>query len=194
MKYSLSEITDIIKDRRTIYPEFFSERKVHKEMVEKLLNNAIWAPTHGMTQPWRFTVFMNEGLHQLSDTLSSIYQAKHTGDAFNEMKYNKLKQRPLKASAVIALVVEFDTRGKITELDETLAVACAVQNMMLTATAYGLGAFWATPGIIKTQEINEFLKIENGKCLGFLYLGYPANEWPKSQRKPIEYITKWIEQ
>ena len=111
MKYSLSEITDIIKDRRTIYPEFFSERKVHKEMVEKLLNNAIWAPTHGMTQPWRFTVFMNEGLHQLSDTLSSIYQAKHTGDAFNEMKYNKLKQRPLKASAVIALVVEFDTKG-----------------------------------------------------------------------------------
>jgi nitroreductase len=194
MKYSLSEITDIIKDRRTIYPEFFSERKVHKEMVEKLLNNAIWAPTHGMTQPWRFTVFMNEGLQLLSNVLSGIYQAKYTGDAFNEMKYNKLKQRPLKASAVIAIVVEYDAKGKITELDDTLAVGCAVQNMMLTATAYGLGAFWATPGIIKEQEINEFLNIENGKCLGFLYLGYPAGEWPKSQRKPIEYITKWIEQ
>lgn len=194
MKYSLSEITDIIKDRRTIYPEFFSERKVHKEMVEKLLNNAIWAPTHGMTQPWRFTVFMNEGLQLLSNVLSSIYQAKYTGDAFNEMKYNKLKQRPLKASVVIAIVVEYDAKGKITEIDDTLAVACAVQNMMLTATAYGLGAFWATPGIIKEQEINEFLNIENGKCLGFLYLGYPATEWPKSQRKPIEYITKWIEQ
>jgi nitroreductase len=194
MKYSLSEITDIIKDRRTIYPEFFSERKVHKEMVEKLINNAIWAPTHGMTQPWRFTVFMNEGLQLLSNVLSAIYQAKYTGDAFNEMKYNKLKQRPLKASAVIAIVVEYDAKGKITELDDTLAVGCAVQNMMLTATAYGLGAFWATPAIIKEQEINEFLNIENGKCLGFLYLGYPAGEWPKSQRKPIEYITKWIEQ
>jgi nitroreductase len=194
MKYSLSEITDIIKDRRTIYPEFFSERKVHKEMVEKLINNAIWAPTHGMTQPWRFTVFMNEGLQLLSNVLSAIYQAKYTGDAFNEMKYNKLKQRPLKASAVIAIVVEYDAKGKITELDDTLAVGCALQNMMLTATAYGLGAFWATPGIIKEQEINEFLNIENGKCLGFLYLGYPAGEWPKSQRKPIEYITKWIEQ
>jgi nitroreductase len=194
MKYSLSEITDIIKDRRTIYPEFFSERKVHKEMVEKLINNAIWAPTHGMTQPWRFTVFMNEGLQLLSNVLSAIYQAKYTGDAFNEMKYNKLKQRPLKASAVIAIVVEYDAKGKITELDDTLAVGCAVQNMMLTATAYGLGAFWATPAIIKEQEINEFLKIENGKCLGFLYLGYPTGEWPKSQRKPIEYITKWIEQ
>ena len=194
MKYSLSEITDIIKDRRTIYPEFFSERKVHKEMVEKLLNNAIWAPTHGMTQPWRFTVFINEGLQLLSNVLSGIYQAKYTGDAFNEMKYKKLKERPLKASAVIAIVVEYDAKGKITELDDTLAVACAVQNMMLTATAYGLGAFWATPGIINTPEINEFLTIENGKCLGLLYLGYPATEWPKSQRKPIEYITKWIEQ
>ena len=37
MKYNLSEITDVIKNRRTIYPTFFSSRKVHKEIVEKIL-------------------------------------------------------------------------------------------------------------------------------------------------------------
>jgi nitroreductase len=41
--------------------------------------------------------------------------------------------------------------------------------------------------------MNEFLKLESQeKCLGIIYLGYPAIEWPKGQRRPIEYFTEWI--
>ena len=61
MKYNLSEITDLIRNRRTIYPEQFSDRKVHKEQIELILRNSQWAPTHGNTQPWRFVVFTEEG-------------------------------------------------------------------------------------------------------------------------------------
>ena len=46
MKYNLSEVTELIKNRRTIYPEQYSSRKVQKDQIEILLNNAIWAPTH----------------------------------------------------------------------------------------------------------------------------------------------------
>ena len=69
MKYNLSEVRDLIKDRRTIYPIQFSERKVHKEIIEELLNSAIWAPTHGMSQSWRFRVYREEGLQKLTDLL-----------------------------------------------------------------------------------------------------------------------------
>ena len=34
---------------------------------------------------------------------------------------------------------------------------------------------------------------DQDKCLGFFYIGYPEVEWPKGQRKPIEYVTEWIE-
>ena len=74
MKYNLSEITEIIKNRRTIYPQFYSSRKVHKEIIEHLLQNSTWAPTHGMTQPWRFKVFTEESRKILSDTLSMLYK------------------------------------------------------------------------------------------------------------------------
>ena len=77
-------------------------------------------------------------------------------------------------------------------MEEVEAVACAIQNMHLTATAYGIGGFWSTPKIIYSSEMNEFLKIApSDKCLGIFYLGYPANEWPRGQRKPIEYLTEW---
>ncbi|MGV6861611.1 MAG: nitroreductase family protein [Putridiphycobacter sp.] len=196
MRYNLSEVTEIIKDRRTIYPEFYSDRKIHKEHIEKILNNAIWAPTHGLTQPWQFKVFMNDGLKKLSDFLSSKYKAV-AGDDFKEMKYNKLKNRPLMAGAVIAVSLKRDPKEKINEIEEIEAVACAIQNMHLTCTAWGLGAFWASPGLIYKPFMNEFLGIgEKDKCLALFYIGYPKDdyEWPKGQRKPIEYFTEWVDE
>jgi nitroreductase len=194
MKYNLSEITEVIRNRRSITPEQFNARKIHREQIELLLNNATWAPSHGMTQPWRFKVFMEDGLVKLSTFLPELYKMKTPEESFNNGKFTKMKERPLKASAVVAVCMERDPSGKIAEIEEVEAVACAVQNLTLTATAYGFGAFWATPKLIYTKEMNAFLGIgEQDKCLGLIYLGYTDNDWPKSHRKPLEYVTEWIE-
>lgn len=194
MRYNLSEITDIIKDRRTIYPEQYSERKVHREQIEKILQNAIWAPTHGKTQPWRFKVFLDNGKTKLSDFMAHWYLNNVPQEQFNEKKLTNLRERPLQSSVVIAICMERQPEERISELDEILAVGCAVQNMHLTCTAYGLGAFWATPALIGTPELKNFLGLgEKDKCLGLFYIGYPAIEWPKAHRKPIEYVTEWIQ-
>lgn len=196
MKYNLSEITAIIKDRRSIVPELFSDRKVHREQIETILNNAIWAPTHGLTQPWTFTVFMDEGLQKLSLFLEETYKKITPPENFSEIKLNKLRTRPLMAGAIIAVSLKRDVKSKISELEEVEAVACAIQNMYLTCTAWGLGAFWSTPALIYRQEMNEFLELNSDdKCLALFYIGYPKPdiEWPKSHRRPIEYFTKWVE-
>ncbi len=194
MKYSISEITDIIQDRRTIYPEQYSDRKIHKEIIEKMLNNAIWAPTHGVTQPWRFRVYQGESLTALSNFIGETY-TQFSGENFDPGIFAKVTSRPLLSSAVIVVTMSRDKREKILEIEEVEAVACAIQNMHLTATAYGIGAFWSTPKYIYTDLVKEFFELEEkDKCVGIFYLGYPKPElsWPKSQRKPIEYVTKWL--
>jgi nitroreductase len=195
MKYNLSEITDLIKNRRTIYPEQYSDRKIHKEQIEVLLNNAIWAPSHGLTQPWAFKVFMEEGREKLGAFLSETYKKLTPVDAFGELKFNRLKNRPLMAGAVIVVSLNRDPKSPINEMEEIEAIACGIQNMHLTSTAWGLGAFWATPGVIYTPEMNEFLGLKaEDKCLGLFFIGYPKVdfEWPKGHRKPIEYFTEWV--
>ena len=192
MKYNLSEITEIIKNRRTIYPQFYSSRKVHKEIIEHLLQNSTWAPTHGMTQPWRFKVFTEESRKILSDTLSMLYKELTPTENFREDKFIKMQARPFQASAAIVAYMKRGDNPKIPEIEEISSVACAIQNLCLTATAYGIGSFWSTPKIIYTKEMNDFLKIsDEDKCMGIIYLGYPNDEWPKGQRKPIEYLTEW---
>jgi len=192
MKYNLSEITDLIRNRRTIYPEQYSDRQIQREQVEHILNNAIWAPTHGNTQPWRFVVFMEEGRQQLADFLGQTYLDTVPKDKQNDQKLAKMITRPIKASVAVAVVMKRDTTGRIKELEEIEAVSCAIQNMHLTCTAYGIGGFWATPGLIERPEMNAFLGIEaEDKCLGIFYMGYPQEAWPKGQRKPLEYLTEW---
>lgn len=195
MKYNLSEISSVIRDRRTIYPEQFSDRKVHKEIIEQILNNAIWAPNHGMTQPWRFKVFTGTSIERLAEFQAKHYKEKTTEENYDQGKYDKLLNRPRLAQVIIAICVERQESEKIPEIEEIEAVACAVQNMYLTCTAYGLGAYWGSGGATYSEELKIFLGIKKkDRCLGFLYLGYPSIEWPKSHRKPIEYVTEWIEE
>ena len=195
MRFNLSEVTELIRERRTIFPEQFSDRKVHREQIELIINNAQWAPTHGNTQPWRFKVFMEEGREKLSDFLAKTYLEITPKENQKDKSLAKLIKRPTQASAVIAVSMKRQEEEKIIELEEIEAVACAIQNMYLTATAYGLGSFWSTPKLIYTPEMNEFLDLgEKDKCLALFYIGYPAIEWPKSHRKPLEYTTEWITQ
>lgn len=193
MRFNLSEINELIRERRTIYPEQFSSRKVHKEQIEVVLNNGQWAPTHGNTQPWRFKVFMGEDHRQeLSQILGKIYQEVIPEPLQDDLKLAKLMRRPMITSAVIAVSMERQPEETILEIEEIEAVACAIQNMHLTCTAYGLGAFWSTPKIIYSQQMNAYLGLgEKDKCLGLFYIGYPEIEWPKAHRRPLDYTTEW---
>jgi len=103
MRFNLSEINELIKNRRTIYPEQFSTRKVQKDQIELLLTNAQWAPTHGNTQPWRFHVFTDGGLQKLSTFLGETYLKLTPKEQQNDAKLAKMLRRPLIYSAVIVL-------------------------------------------------------------------------------------------
>lgn len=194
MKYNLSEITEIIRNRRSIAPEKYSGRKVHREQIELMLSNAIWAPTHGMTQPWRFKVYLDEGVQQVGEFIPNLYRQITPTEKFSQAKFDRMAMRLSKTSAVVVVCMERDPTGKIDETEEIEAVACAVQNMMLTATAYGLGTFWSTPKLLNHPDSLRFFQLNPGdRCLGLVYVGYPEAEWPAQHRKPLEYVTTWVE-
>ena len=195
MRFDLSEVNGVIRDRRTIFPEDFTDRKVHKEIIQTILTNAIWAPTHGKTQPWRFQVFTGDALKRLGKVQSELYKATTPAEKFRQGKFDKLANRPSLASVVIAVSMKRTPDTKIPELEEIEAVACAMQNMFLTCTAYGLGSFWSSGNVTYRDEMRDWLELdEDDKVLGFVYIGYTNKEWPKGHRRPLEYVTEWIDE
>ena len=193
---SLIQVTDWIRCRRTIKPvDMDSERPLDRALVNHLLENACWAPTHGMTEPWRFLVYTKETRQGLAAALQDLYAATTPEENYRPDKFAKLGTQPLLAPVVIAICMARDITGKIAEIEEVEAVACAVQNLHLSASAIGLGGFWSTPPILETEAANDALHLKaNERCLGLFYLGWPKAglAWPKSARFPLESNVTWM--
>lgn len=83
----------------------------------------------------------------------------------------------------------------IPEIEDIEAVACAVQNIYLSVTAYGLGGYWTTGGITYKEEAKAFFGLgEADKLLGFFYIGQVAIPSTGGSRQPIEQKINWINQ
>ena len=184
---------ELVRSRRSTFPDqFVAGRKVDDEIIEQILVNATWAPNHGQQQPWQFTVFCGKGLQQLANFQSELYK-ELAGDSFKEITYHKLQQKPLKASHVIAIGMKRTLTKNIPETEDIAAVACAVQNMYLSVTAYGLGGYWTTGGITYKPEAKDFFGLgEQDRLLGFFYIGHIALPSTGANRAPMDEKVKWI--
>lgn len=194
--FNTNEISKLIKSRQSHYPAQYSGEVIKKELIEEILENANWAPSHKLTEPWRFTVFSGDGLKTLGTFMSALYKKISTEKGtFEESKFEKLKNKPLLASHIIAIGMKRDEKERLPEIEEIESVACAVQNMHLTATAFGIGAYWGSGGITYVEEAKSFFGLgPKDKLLGFMYLGIPKSIFPKSKRKPIAEKVTWIEE
>jgi nitroreductase len=177
------------RSRRTIKPaQFEVGREIPRELLTEILEDAHWAPTHGLTQPWRFNVFTGQGRVRLADALQRLYdQLTPPGDARPE-KRAKLRDGPLQAPAVIAVAAKVESAARISRLDEICATACSVENLLLSAHQRGVGSFWSTPPVACAPEFTAWLGLDSTHLsLGLVYLGYPKEgPSPRSTRVPLE--------
>jgi nitroreductase len=193
MKYNTEEFNHLVRHRRSVFPKQFDvHSKVDDTIIEQVVENATWAPTHGKTEPWKFIVYTGDGLKKLAEFQSELYK-QTAGDRFKEMTYGNLRTNPLKASHVIAICLQRDPAKKFPEVEEIAAVSCAVQNMYLTIAAYGLGGYWTTGGITYNEKAKPFFQLgEDDKLLGFFYIGKIAIPSPDALRKPIHEKVIWV--
>lgn len=189
----VDSVNELIRKRRTVKPKMMANREVDLSIIQEMLANANWAPTHGLTEPWRFTVFTGDARSKLAGFLAETYKTLTPPEAFKQNKYEGMSKNAMLAPVVIAIGMKRQPSRKIPELDEIQAVACAVQNMHLTATAHGLCAFWSTNVAAVSGEMARYTGLTDGdRALGLFYVGYPGDDWPTGSRQAIEDKVRWI--
>jgi nitroreductase len=186
----------IFRTRRTIKPvDMDPSKEIPRPLLEELLEDAIWAPTHGLTQPWRFHIFDTpESRRRLADALVGIYEATTPEGQRDSGKRAKLDVGPRRAPVVIALLARVLPGGKIPEWEEIAAASCAAQNLMLSAQEKGLGSFWSSPPVACSAEFASWLGAETkDRPLGLIYLGWPlpGAPIPVSTREPLAERVVW---
>jgi nitroreductase len=192
--YDTDQINAVIRNRRSIYPKDYEKGKaIPDKIIWQILENANRAPNHKQTEPWRFTIFSGGGLKYFAELQAAVYK-QYSGSSYNEGRYQKLLEYPLLSSHIISIGMKRNEKNILPEVEEIEAVACAVQNMFLTVTAYGLGSYWTTAGITYFKEAKEYFGLsENDRLLGFFYIGYLAKSFTSpSKRTPVEKKVQWI--
>jgi len=190
--FNTAEINRLIRSRRSVFINQLEPGKaIPDEIIMEALENANNAPTHKLTEPWRFTVFTGEGLKTLASRQAALYK-QYAGPKFKEGKYEKMQTEPMLCSHVIAIGCKRNP-DLLPEMEELAAVACAVENIWLTITAYGLGGYWSTGGITFIEEAKELFHLgEEDKLMGFFYLGYIKVPSPSVKRNPVEGKIIWV--
>jgi nitroreductase len=194
MQVDPSIIDQLIRKRRSVFPQHFTGQRVDDKIVQQMIENATWAPTHKLTQPWRFIVFTDEGLRKLGAAQAEVYKNVTTADgSFREDKYNSLLTKPTLSSHIIVVLMNRDEKKSVPEVEEIGAVFCAVENMYLTATAYGIGCYLSTGGVTYFEEAKEIFGIgKDDHIIGFMHVGMAKPNLPDSKRKPASEVVEWV--
>jgi nitroreductase len=184
-------LSNIIKSRRSIKPAMMNGKKVPDYQVQSLLELADWAPTHAYTEPWRFRVYANAA--DFCNQHAELYKQNTDPANFAEAVYNNLYHQGDLASHVIIATMHRSELGKIPVSEEMEAVACSIQNILLSATALGIASFWSTGGQALKPSMKEFLQLgADDHVVGVIYLGY-ADEAPAGKRTvPLEKKVTWL--
>lgn len=184
-------VIDAIFTRRSI-GNVTAERPT-REQIERMLEAATWAPCHHVTNPWRFLVIAGEERATFGKVMarSKIERLQAEGrDAAGEE--DKLIAKALRSPVIIAVGTEPDTGPKANPDEDVAATSAAIQNMLLTAHALGLGAIWRTGDATRDPEVARYMGLsENGRVAGFVYVGYPASNKEPQPRQSYTELTTW---
>ena len=187
------ELTEAIRTRQSV--NRVRDDPVPREVVEEILESAVHAPNHKITEPWRFHVFTGKGRGALAkaraETARLQAEAEGEDDEMAAGRVGRERKKAFRAPVVIA-VISLAGRDEVETLENYAACAAAVQNMLLTAHSLGLGAIWRTGPAAYHERMREFFGLKDGdRVVAYLYVGYPDMGERQRRRKPVGEKTVW---
>ncbi len=181
-------VTSVIRQRRSIYADAYDKKEIRPQQLEEILTNATWAPTHKMTEPWRFVVLSANQQSDYGRYMCEYYKDHYPNLSPQDrlLKFEYLQNYPLHAAAIIAIIFQPSTRIVLPEWEEIAAISSAVQNMALTCTAMGLGSYWASGGSA-IDYVKRFIQQDREQSFGLFFIGHPSpnKAHTKKRRTPI---------
>jgi len=190
----MATFEDIVRGRRSIGK--VKDEPVQRELVEKLIEAAVWAPNHFRTEPWRFIVMTGEGRRVLGEAHAAVASAgwAELTEEERAKRYDAEIAKAFRAPVVIAAVCSPSDDARALPQEELAAAHAAVQNLLLAAHDNGLGAVWRTGAPVYHAKMKQAFQLsEREELVGMIYVGYPDMQQPASTRTPGTEKTTWLE-
>lgn len=192
----VAQIHDLVRSRRAL--RRYTAEPVARELVERLLETAVWAPSAHNRQPWRFAVLTTlANKEKLAHAMGQRLRTDRTadGDQPDVIERDVARSFARITGAPVAIVVCLsmrdmdsypDDRRQQAERDMAMqSVAMAAQNLWLLAHAEGLGCCWLCAPLFVPHLVQQTLALPaDWEPQGLMTLGWPAEAKEKT-RQPL---------
>jgi nitroreductase len=164
---------------------------VTDDELRTLVDAALCAPNHKLTEPWRFTALRGEARARLGEVWAEVAAASAPADpAARDAALEKERRKPLRAPLLLVASVRTDSDPVVAE-EDFAAGAAAVQNVLLAAHALGLGAMWRTGAMVRSDAVKAHLGLDpSDRIVGIVYVGRPAMEPPAERPRDVDAVLR----
>ena len=179
--------------RRTSVRRFRSD-PVSREVIEHLLECAVRAPNHKLSEPWRFAVLTGAAREAYAEIRAAHRLHRYTDPASPEAAAgaDKVRREALETPAFVVFM-SVVSPDELTREEDYAAVMMAMENLIIAAESLGLGTYLRTGGIMREPALAELAGLGDGqRIVGILSLGYPSEAEPPRRRRPPAELTRWV--
>lgn len=176
------DIAELIRSRRSI--GLFNEKPVALELVHELLESAVYAPNHRLTEPWRFIVLTGAGRERYAEIRRDMVLdfMKGQGEAERKQAADGTIRKFMNVPLYLIVVMNKQANAEL-DVEDYAACCCVIQNFLLLAWDRGLGTTWKT--FKNDARLREYLELgENERVVGVVHVGYSAEDERVGVRKP----------
>lgn len=183
-------IHDTISARRSI--KRFTDRPVTREEIELLLEAAVQAPNHRMTEPWRFYVLGPEARQAFGLVLGGRKAKRVEDPEAARAVVAKVAEAHAALPAMLVVSMTLDENPEIREEDYA-ATCMAIQNLCLAAHELGLGTHLKSGAVMDDPGARGAFGVPDGeRVVAMIELGEPAHVPDPKPRKPAARLTTWV--
>jgi nitroreductase len=194
------DVFEAIRKRRAV--RLYRPDPVSREQVLALLDAANQAPSGLNRQPWEFMVVTNNKIREMGKSYHSTlteylknWDVSPMRDFITRKDFIRFAETYGGAPVVIVVLVKADPLPNFRKADIESASA-AMENLLLAATALGLGTCWMTGPLRDEENLRRILTIPaDREIVAVTPLGYPEKVPPAPPRidPTLEQKVRWVE-
>jgi len=173
----------------------FADQPVPRAVLERLLAAAVRAPNHKLTEPWRFAVLTGKSAARFAELKRAHRATRFADPAAPEAAkaIDKTHREALGTPAFVVLMCAVSDDAVRREEDYA-SVMMAAQNLMIAATAEGLGSYLRTGGIMEDAGLKALVQLPAGyRIVAIVSLGYPATPQEAKKRSDPAGKALWLD-
>ncbi|HBE78897.1 MAG TPA: nitroreductase [Firmicutes bacterium] len=191
---------EAIHERRSV--RRFKPDPVTREDIMQIVDAANWAPSAMNRQPWEFIAVSGEYLQKMGQSFKTVIEPHlkewddkpDDGSSLSREGFLQFAANYGNAPVVLVVLTKAEGEPRLHTADLESASA-AMENLLLAATALGLGTCWMTGPLLDSEYLRRLLAIPDDKTIVALTpLGYPAvvPKAPKRFDPELTQKIRWV--